>query len=153
MSDNPISRPSLSQATIDYNKSLLTPEVERDHPDYSRLIRNSLETALAASGQDKPPADPRTDQQRFHDMRYGVEPGRLPDHLMPLLVQGDADQGKAAIEGTGRDYAAVLDAARAALTHSNSQADPRTLSAGALVALAAYSDYLGRWAAGRPKKD
>jgi hypothetical protein len=150
MSDIP--RPSLSQETIDYNRGMLTPAFERDHPDYARLIRDSFETALAATGY-QPPTDPRSDQQRFHDMRYGVEPGRLPDHLKPLLEAGEPDQGKTAIEATGRDYAAVLDAARVALSHGKSAVDPKALSAGALVALAAYSDYLGRWAAGRPRKE
>src|ERR1700730_17085976 len=105
MSDSPISTPQLSQATIDYNKSLLTPEFEAANPGYARLIRDSLDTALKASGQDKPPpADTRSDPQAFHDRRYGITPGSLPSHLNALVQPGEVDQGKVSIEQTGRVY-------------------------------------------------
>jgi hypothetical protein len=153
MSDNPISQPQLSQATIDYNRSLLTPQLRAEHPAYADLIERSLAQALAASGQDKPPQpDTRSSAQQYHDMRYGISPGALPPYLSTLLETGEADQGRAAIENTGRSYAAVLASATAALTHGKSAVDPRTLSAAALVALASYSDYIGKWAANRPKE-
>jgi hypothetical protein len=157
MSENDIpsiSRPSISDATIQSYREMLTPQFKADHPQYAEMVERTLSDALKGSGQDKPPpADPRSDAQQLHDHRYSVSVGVLPPYLATLLEQGEADQGKAAIESTGRNYTEVLASARVALNHAKSQADPTRLSAGALVALAAYSDYLGRWAAGRPKKD
>src|ERR1700730_8916279 len=139
MSDSPISTPQLSQATIDYNKSLLTPEFEAANPGYARLIRDSLDTALKASGQDKPPpADTRSDPQQFHDPRWGVRPASLPTHLTNLLEVGEPDNAKAVLEATGRDYVATVTSAQAALIHGGSKADAKTLSPAALLALHAY---------------
>jgi hypothetical protein len=152
MSDQPpIPRPALSDDTISYQREIAA-GLPPDHP-YRALIDGSLGKALAATGQDKPPApDPRTPAQALHDRNYSVRPGSLPTHLSQLIEPGEPDNAKAVLEGTGRVYADVVAAARAALIHGGSQADPAKLSAAALLALAAYSDHLTKWAAGRPKE-
>ena len=74
----PISQPQLSTGTIEYQRGLLTPEFEREHPAHAAMIRNSLELALKASGQDKVETDPRTAElwKRYRRLRPLLTPCR-----------------------------------------------------------------------------
>src|SRR4051794_8945819 len=71
-----ITAPRLSEDGIAYQRSLLADAAWcEEFPAQAAALRQSLDNALEATGQDaKPPADPRSAAQRLHDQRHGVVP-------------------------------------------------------------------------------
>jgi hypothetical protein len=60
--------PSLSPETVAYQQSLLAdPAWCSTYPEYAKMLRATLDEALAATNYQPPPADPRAPAQRLHE--------------------------------------------------------------------------------------
>jgi hypothetical protein len=141
-----------------YRQKLADPSFQRDHPEAFAALTESVNQAIAGTGQSfDQPADGRSDAQRHHDARFGVMMAdgkpQLPANLVAAL-DGEADhdphETAFALERIGRNYRADYEAATRLLAQTGSKVDAARLSAAALSQLAIFSEHLVRHQKGRP---
>jgi hypothetical protein len=161
-SETPNTAPAISDATIAYERSLLSdPKWCAAFPAEAAALQASLAEAIAATGW-QPITDTRSAAQIAHDERHGVtvDPdGKIPipDHLRPLLRQDaeppDADAELVAdqLQRAGLDPETTLADAREALVLAGSDAKAETLSAHALAQLAVWTRHLRASSKTRPQ--
>jgi hypothetical protein len=142
--------PRISDATVEYQKSLLgDPAFVRDYPQQAAMIRATLDDAIAATGWQPPPADPRTPAQKLHDARHGLSfdaagNAQLPDPLVTALTREakasapDGEKVAAELSRAGLDPVATMENAALALAKASQQISPQQLSAWSLAQLSLY---------------
>src|ERR1700730_8240671 len=134
--------PRLSEAAIaDYRRLLNDKSFEEQHPERYAVLKASVDTALAETGQSlNPPSDSRSPAVAQHDRSFGVTVAGdrpvLPANLAWTL-ESSADPKAVAkhLERAGHDYAETVAAAQRVLLQMGSAAKAETLSAPALVQL------------------
>jgi hypothetical protein len=86
------------EAISDYRRLLSDPAFERDHPEHYAALKASVTEALAATGQDQVPTDPRTPAQRLLDRQLGVEPRKASDYEVAVSQATGSDIAQPAKE-------------------------------------------------------
>jgi hypothetical protein len=142
-----------------YRERLADPSFQKDFPEHWAALKNSLDRALAASGQSlSQEPDPRSTPQQVHDARFGVtfENGKvaLPGNLQAAIDNdGGADphDTAAAINSIGRSYTDDVKAATRLLEQAGVTISAATLSAHTLSQLAIFAAHAARHSQGRPQ--
>jgi hypothetical protein len=171
--------PRISESGITYYNSLLNDAKWcEEHPQQASFLRTSVDTALAATGQNlEPPADNRTPAQKLHDHMHAIEPHRpeeytalpathrefasalsLPQNLATLVVK-DALSGVQKTDASkvlGDRYELTLKDAKAVLQRAGhlpegGRIEASQLSPHALAQLAVWGRHLAKAQASRPK--
>jgi hypothetical protein len=147
--------PSLSDTAIaDYNRVLSDPTFQRDYPQQYAALKDSVDRALAETGQDKPPPpDPRTPTQVAHDRQHGLTFAptgevALPEPLAKAMhrdVAADAPDPELVtrqLEAAGFDPEVAREDAKFALAQSRCDVPLERLSAHARAQLATFGSHL-----------
>ena len=133
-------QPRLSDGAIEYYRGLLTPELEATNPAWFNMLRQTVDRALAVTGQRlEPPADPRSPQQAYWDRATQMDP-TVKNNIERDLKSGELQDGaeiKRRVEQTGRSYPETLELAQAAIDREGLGGMATSLSAISLVQAAA----------------
>lgn len=149
--------PRLSDETLaDYRRLLADPKLAQENPEWHAMLRQSVEAALAVTGQSLAPSDPRSPAQHYFDHAFAMAPSA---ELVAMCQRDskaeppDPKQTAVALAGIGLTHKDALALAQHAVDHSKELAgvNVENLPATSLAVLARYGEHVRKYEGKRPQ--
>ena len=145
-----------SEALADYKRLLSDPTLAEERPELHAMLKASVENALAVTGQQLEPRDPRSPAQQYFDRAFAIEPN--PELVAMCHRDGkgteppDPEQTGTALAGIGMTHKDALDLAQHAVEQSRqlSGVKVQNLPAITLAVLARFGAHLRQYQPKRP---